>query len=152
MQWSTKSVIDTWKSDDGKVTIWTISNGETEKKTMSAVISKIGWSGEIEEYQNAKGNSYIRQPAKEGFGNTFITPPTGQVSPVTSSGGTDSNLTPENFQKQLDRIEKKLDWIKIQVSDKEKENTERAIAQHEAELDQAEFKPEDIPVDEEKPF
>lgn len=140
MKWETKSIIDTWKSDDGKVTIWTISNGETEKKTMSAVISKMGWSGEIEEYQNAKGNSYIRQPAKEGWGNTEV------AQPATVKELAEPTISlAKGVKERLDRIEKKLDDVLRYITN------EQMVAKKEEKLNTSEFKPEDIPVDEE-PF
>lgn len=135
MSWTTKSIIDTWKSDDGKVTIWTVSNGETEKKTMSAVISKIGWSGEIEEYQNAKGNKYIRQPAKEGYAVVGLDPhTTNKLFPKS----------PADVGEQLDRIEKKIDWLVKDASQRSEMAEEPPKA-----IDTSEFKPEDIPSEEE---
>lgn len=67
---TTKEAKESWKSDDGKVTIYEVVmdyNGKPLKtQTMSKAIATVGWSGEVETYENAKGRTYIRQPKTEG--------------------------------------------------------------------------------------
>jgi len=48
-----------------QIKIWTIQDDESNiHKTMSKTIATEGWSGEVEEYINEKGNTYLRQPKK----------------------------------------------------------------------------------------
>lgn len=58
-----------WSSPDGKVTIWKIKledeQGERELySTMSKAIAELGWTGDIELYENAKGKQYVRKAPK----------------------------------------------------------------------------------------
>lgn len=92
------AIKDTWVSPDGKVTIYTIVTEDAkELKTMSKQIADIGWAGTVEQYTNAKGNTYIRQPQKEGFDYAKNNP--------------EPNIVELSDKVRLDRIEKKLDSL-----------------------------------------
>lgn len=59
-----------WTSPDGKVTIWNVkledpSGEQGMYSTMSKVVAQVGFSGDLEQYTNAKGKDYIRQAPKE---------------------------------------------------------------------------------------
>jgi hypothetical protein len=64
-----------WQSPDGKRTIWEVTlqgapgEGEYRLKTYSEVIAKEGWSGEVEDYLNPKGEKFVRQPKHDFTGN-----------------------------------------------------------------------------------
>lgn len=94
------SIKDTWKAPDGGVTIYTIVTEDAkELKTMSKQIASIGWTGTVKQYTNAKGNTYIRQPQKEGYAPTER-----QVLEAQARHQQPSN-------EQLDRIEAKIDQL-----------------------------------------
>lgn len=68
MNWTTTAVKESWKSPDGKVTIWEVKNSDGKlEQTMSQAIATHGWSGQIEAYTNDKNKRYIRQAKKEEF-------------------------------------------------------------------------------------
>lgn len=68
MNWTTTAVKESWKSPDGKVTIWEVKNSDGKlEQTMSQAIATHGWSGQIEAYTNDNNKRYIRQEKKEEF-------------------------------------------------------------------------------------
>lgn len=110
-EWETKGVVDKWQSPDGKITIYTVINDEAKTmKTMSSKIATVGFKGTVEQYTNQKGNTYIRQPAREGFipndtslGNSGKTP-AALADPLDTAWKASVDLKLQNIEQKLDRL------------------------------------------------
>lgn len=78
MQIKTTHSQQIWQSPDGKRTIWEVTlrtddGSDYKLKTYSAVVARLGYSGEVRSYLNPRGDRFVRQvpqaaPAGAGTG------------------------------------------------------------------------------------
>lgn len=70
MQVTTKEATAIWRSPDGKRTIWSVKldadGKEYQLKTYSEEISQVGFTGEVESYDDKRGEKFVKQPQKQG--------------------------------------------------------------------------------------
>jgi len=78
MQATTKSAKQVWASPDGQKKIFKlvldVDGSDMEASSYSDAISKEGWSGTVETYEKVGKygtETFVKQPAKEGFGGGF---------------------------------------------------------------------------------
>jgi hypothetical protein len=59
-----------WQSPDGQKTIWAVTleaDGKTFMlKTYSPKIAQVGWEGQVESYENNRGQKFVKQPQQQG--------------------------------------------------------------------------------------
>lgn len=62
---------ETWKSDDGQLVKYKVvldmQGQQITTETFSRKVAQVGFSGEVEKYQNKRGDWLVRQPKNDAF-------------------------------------------------------------------------------------